>query len=211
MPDYDDVAHSDDKTDNDDTLDVHPGESEDGPADFASAARLLGADEDESVGAAQDEDDIDLGLGSAEADTEAGIETETETETDIETETEAEATDEGAVDEDEDPVDAMRRVLLTQFGDWYVVHSYAGYENKVKTNLESRIQSLDMEDYIYQVEVPDRRTSSRSRTASASRSSARSSRATSWCGWTSTTSRGARSATRPASPDSSAPRPGRRR
>ena len=48
----------------------------------------------------------------------------------------------------------MRRVLLTQFGDWYVVHSYAGYENKVKTNLESRIQSLDMEDYIFQVEVP---------------------------------------------------------
>ncbi|MGK5112948.1 transcription termination/antitermination protein NusG [Geodermatophilus sp. CPCC 205506] len=39
-------------------------------------------------------------------------------------------------------------------GDWYVVHSYAGYENKVKTNLESRIQSLDMEDYIYQIEVP---------------------------------------------------------
>jgi transcriptional antiterminator NusG len=39
-------------------------------------------------------------------------------------------------------------------GDWYVVHSYAGYENKVKANLESRIQSLDMEDYIFQVEVP---------------------------------------------------------
>ncbi|UQX90331.1 transcription termination/antitermination protein NusG [Jatrophihabitans telluris] len=39
-------------------------------------------------------------------------------------------------------------------GDWYVIHSYAGYENKVKTNLESRISSLDMEDYIYQVEVP---------------------------------------------------------
>jgi transcriptional antiterminator NusG len=39
-------------------------------------------------------------------------------------------------------------------GDWYVVHSYAGYENRVKTNLESRIQSLNMEDYIYQIEVP---------------------------------------------------------
>ncbi|HZC73825.1 MAG TPA: transcription termination/antitermination protein NusG [Jatrophihabitans sp.] len=44
--------------------------------------------------------------------------------------------------------------MQNQYGDWYVVHSYAGYENKVKTNLESRIQSLDMEDYIYQVEVP---------------------------------------------------------
>jgi transcriptional antiterminator NusG len=56
--------------------------------------------------------------------------------------------------EDEDPVETLRRELRTQYGDWYVVHSYAGYENKVKTNLESRIQSLDMEDYIFQVEVP---------------------------------------------------------
>jgi transcriptional antiterminator NusG len=39
-------------------------------------------------------------------------------------------------------------------GDWYVVHSYAGYENRVKTNLESRITSLNMEDYIFQIEVP---------------------------------------------------------
>ena len=56
--------------------------------------------------------------------------------------------------EEEDPVEALRRELRTAFGDWYVVHSYAGYENKVKTNLESRISSLDMEDYIFQVEVP---------------------------------------------------------
>ncbi len=57
-------------------------------------------------------------------------------------------------DEEADPVEAMRKVLRSQFGDWYVIHSYAGYENKVKTNLESRIQSLDMEDYIFQIEVP---------------------------------------------------------
>ena len=56
--------------------------------------------------------------------------------------------------EEEDPVESLRRELRTAFGDWYVVHSYAGYENKVKTNLESRISSLDMEDYIFQVEVP---------------------------------------------------------
>jgi transcription termination/antitermination protein NusG len=55
---------------------------------------------------------------------------------------------------EEDPVEALRRTLANQYGDWYVVHSYAGYENKVKTNLESRISSLDMEDYIFQVEVP---------------------------------------------------------
>jgi transcription termination/antitermination protein NusG len=53
-----------------------------------------------------------------------------------------------------DPVEELRTELRRAPGDWFVVHSYAGYENKVKTNLESRISSLDMEDYIYQVEVP---------------------------------------------------------
>jgi len=55
---------------------------------------------------------------------------------------------------EQDPAAELRRALQTAPGDWYVVHSYAGYENKVKTNLESRIASLDMEDYIFQVEVP---------------------------------------------------------
>ena len=53
-----------------------------------------------------------------------------------------------------DPAEEMRAALRRAPGDWYVVHSYAGYENKVKANLESRISSLDMEDYIFQVEVP---------------------------------------------------------
>ncbi|MFN8200704.1 MAG: transcription termination/antitermination protein NusG [Nakamurella multipartita] len=48
----------------------------------------------------------------------------------------------------------MRSALKRAAGEWYVVHSYAGYENKVKTNLETRIKSLDMEDYIFQIEVP---------------------------------------------------------
>jgi len=48
----------------------------------------------------------------------------------------------------------MREALRYLPGDWYVVHSYAGYENKVKTNLESRISSLNMEDFIFQIEVP---------------------------------------------------------
>jgi transcription termination/antitermination protein NusG len=61
---------------------------------------------------------------------------------------------EAAAEHDEDPAEALRSTLRSQFGDWYVIHSYAGYENKVKTNLESRITSLDMEDYIFQIEVP---------------------------------------------------------
>jgi transcription termination/antitermination protein NusG len=53
-----------------------------------------------------------------------------------------------------DPVEEFKRELRMMPGDWYVVHSYAGYENRVKTNLESRITSLNMEDYIFQIEVP---------------------------------------------------------
>ncbi len=56
--------------------------------------------------------------------------------------------------EEADPAEELRSALRRAHGDWYVVHSYAGYENKVKTNLETRIKSLDMEDFIYQIEVP---------------------------------------------------------
>jgi transcription termination/antitermination factor NusG len=53
-----------------------------------------------------------------------------------------------------DPLGEFKAQLRTQPGEWYVVHSYAGYENRVKTNIETRTQSLNMEDYIFQVEVP---------------------------------------------------------
>jgi transcription termination/antitermination protein NusG len=71
----------------------------------------------------------------------------------------ADALAEDALAEDaEESADSVReefeRELRMLPGDWYVVHSYAGYENRVKTNLESRIQSLNMEDYIFQIEVP---------------------------------------------------------
>jgi transcriptional antiterminator NusG len=74
------------------------------------------------------------------------------TNTDPDTDTAAEEADTEA--DTEDPAAELRHALERAPGDWYVVHSYAGYENKVKTNLESRIASLDMEDYIFQVEVP---------------------------------------------------------
>jgi transcriptional antiterminator NusG len=57
-------------------------------------------------------------------------------------------------EEETDPVAAFKEQLRALPGDWYVVHSYAGYENRVRANLESRTQSLNMEDYIFQIEVP---------------------------------------------------------
>ena len=57
-------------------------------------------------------------------------------------------------DEELDPAVALKKDLRSRPGDWYVIHSYAGYENKVKANLETRVQNLDVGDYIFQVEVP---------------------------------------------------------
>jgi transcriptional antiterminator NusG len=53
-----------------------------------------------------------------------------------------------------DAVAAFREELRTLPGEWYVIHTYAGYENRVKSNLEQRAVSLNVEEYIYQAEVP---------------------------------------------------------
>jgi transcriptional antiterminator NusG len=66
----------------------------------------------------------------------------------------ADAADEPEVEVEEDPVAEFKAQLKALPGEWYVIHSYAGYENRVKANLENRTQSLNMEDFIYQVEVP---------------------------------------------------------
>ena len=79
--------------------------------------------------------------------------------------TDESATDQAATDEppaeeaEADPSVEIREALRRAPGDWYVVHSYAGYENRVKTNLETRTSSLNMEDYIFQIEVPTREES----------------------------------------------------
>lgn len=70
-----------------------------------------------------------------------------------------EQTPEEQVVEEDDPTEELRAALRREPGDWYVVHSYAGYENRVKTNLETRTSSLNMEDFIFQVEVPQREES----------------------------------------------------
>ena len=85
------------------------------------------------------EGDLELAHGAGDAVTEDAV-----TEDAVTEEPEVEA----------DPVEEMRAALRRAPGDWYVVHSYAGYENKVKTNLETRVQTLDVEDFIFQVEVP---------------------------------------------------------
>jgi transcriptional antiterminator NusG len=131
-------------------LDDTSPESADQPLSPA-AAEARGIEADVVASGYQDHGPGDLPLATAE---------EEQTTADLAASSAGELTDPGAdvpvaePAEDEDPVEELRRELRAAFGDWYVVHSYAGYENKVKTNLESRISSLDMEEYIFQVEVP---------------------------------------------------------
>ncbi|WP_328933687.1 MULTISPECIES: transcription termination/antitermination protein NusG [unclassified Streptomyces] len=97
--------------------------------------------EDEDEEAAEDLDDET----AAEDDETAAEDDETAAEDDEE---EAEPA------EPVDPVVALREELRLLPGEWYVIHTYAGYENRVKTNLEQRAVSLNVEDYIFAAEVP---------------------------------------------------------
>ena len=116
----------------------------------------LHSDVDAATGAVDGEaaDVVDETSGFADepAADEAGTD-EAATEEDGAEEAGAESTDAEAPAEDDTLAEFMREMRM-QPGDWYVIHSYAGYENRVKTNLESRIGSLNMEDYIFQIEVP---------------------------------------------------------
>jgi transcription termination/antitermination protein NusG len=97
-----------------------------------------------------------LAEAGAELEAEAALEAQAAIRAENEAEDDAAAAEaEPAADgEEADPVTEFKAELRLLPGDWYVVHSYAGYENRVRTNLESRTQSLNMEDYIFQIEVP---------------------------------------------------------
>jgi transcriptional antiterminator NusG len=78
-------------------------------------------------------------------------ESDAEVESDTDDTEGVEAQDEPSED---DPLEAFRRELWAKAGDWFVVHTYSGMENRVKSNLENRIISLNMEDYIHEIVVP---------------------------------------------------------
>ncbi|KAB2808407.1 transcription termination/antitermination protein NusG [Pimelobacter simplex] len=125
-------------------------------AEDTAAAEAFAAAElaDEAVDETADvEADVDIDVEAevqAEADDETDVEPAAD-ETEVSDETEAEAAEEP---EDQDPLEAFRRELWAKPGDWFVVHTYSGMENRVKQNLENRIHSLNMEDYIHEIVVP---------------------------------------------------------
>ncbi|MFJ7064566.1 transcription termination/antitermination protein NusG [Streptomyces sp. NPDC101115] len=97
--------------------------------------------------------------GTEVADVEAAEEEAEESEESDES-AEAELAEEEEAEEAEpaapvDPIAALREELRTLPGEWYVIHTYAGYEKRVKANLEQRAVSLNVEEFIYQAEVPE--------------------------------------------------------
>ncbi|MCZ4100062.1 transcription termination/antitermination protein NusG [Streptomyces sp. So13.3] len=147
------VYDADESVEGDDTaLDIV--EAADGDIDQAEAA-------DEAAGEAAEQAAVhvidETGAAVAEDaqdETEAAVDEEADA---VLAEADAElAEDAEPVEEPEpvDPVAAFREELRTLPGEWYVIHTYAGYENRVKSNLEQRAVSLNVEDYIYQAEVP---------------------------------------------------------
>ncbi|MFF8375083.1 transcription termination/antitermination protein NusG [Streptomyces sp. NPDC015661] len=109
--------------------------------------------EDVEVDAAEDAADEDVEIDEADEVEESDEDETAEAEEveDAEEETEEEAEPAAPVD----PVAALREELRTLPGEWYVIHTYAGYEKRVKANLEQRAVSLNVEDFIYQAEVPE--------------------------------------------------------
>ena len=97
-----------------------------------------------------DVEDTEAPAAAAAADTTA----DERAEADETTEAEEAAEEAEEPEDDRDPVEKLREELRTLPGEWYVIHTYAGYENRVKTNLEQRAVSLNVEDYIFQAEVP---------------------------------------------------------
>lgn len=116
-------------------------EVESAAPESADAGSAEDSDDSEDADSEGDAADGDLSEGDAETGSEGD-------------DAEADALAAAAAAAEVDPADEFKAKLRRQEGDWYVIHSYAGYENRVKANLETRIQTLDMEDYIFEIQVP---------------------------------------------------------
>ncbi len=114
-------------------IDLGAASEESGEAGDGGLNLDFGAEETQDA----EDDDIDLNFGE-----------------DAEAEDEEEEDDDSESDDAEAALENLRQELRTKIGDWYVVHTYSGMENRVQQNLENRANSLNMEDYIFEVVVP---------------------------------------------------------
>jgi transcriptional antiterminator NusG len=119
--------------------------------DLEEATVLVENDDDEAGQAevASEESASEQSESAAESGAESDAEPGAESSTEPGAESEGEAAPGSA-----EAIEEFREALRRAPGEWYVIHSYAGYENRVKQNLETRMTTLNMEEFIFQVEVP---------------------------------------------------------
>ncbi len=166
--DDDDVDVADDADDSDDddveVIGLAPGESPDPELEARYGEPDEGSDveDDPRLDSEGTDETSDLGMGLddhedggatsrelSEAEGDEGPEGSADDESDDDSDD-----DEDAEPVASDPLEEFRRELWAKPGDWFVVHTYSGMENRVKSNLENRIISLNMEDYIHEIVVP---------------------------------------------------------
>jgi transcriptional antiterminator NusG len=142
------------------SLEMSEAEGDEGPeADVELSEDVAAALADDPAGATDDEP-VSAEVAEVEVDDlEADEDTETDAADESDDEAGDEADDEAKADADgesgaPDPLEEFRAELWAKPGDWFVVHTYSGMENRVKSNLENRIISLNMEDYIHEIVVP---------------------------------------------------------
>ncbi|MER5194683.1 transcription termination/antitermination protein NusG [Streptomyces sp. NPDC002755] len=126
---------------------IEPDESVDDELEIVEGADEVDEFEAAEAEAGEPAEEAALHVEDEEADEDVEAE-------DTEAEDVVDEAEEEAPAEPVDPVVALREELRTLPGEWYVIHTYAGYENRVKTNLEQRAVSLNVEDYIFAAEVP---------------------------------------------------------
>ncbi|MGW7312950.1 transcription termination/antitermination protein NusG [Streptomyces sp. NPDC054854] len=133
---------------------VDPDEAELADADAGIAAEEAALHVEDEVDA-EAEDDAEVEEADDSDGETAEVDVEAADESDVEDDEEAEEAAEVEPAEPVDPTQALRDELRLLPGEWYVIHTYAGYEKRVKANLEQRAVSLNVEEFIYQAEVPE--------------------------------------------------------
>ncbi|MET9699635.1 transcription termination/antitermination protein NusG [Streptomyces sp. NPDC006529] len=140
---------------------ANPDEAEIADAEAGVAAEEAAVHvEDDAEAAEADEDAADEDAEAVEDDADEVDADDAEAEDAEAGDADAEVTDEAEAEAEEpaepvDPIQALRDELRLLPGEWYVIHTYAGYEKRVKANLEQRAVSLNVEEFIYQAEVPE--------------------------------------------------------
>lgn len=135
------------------TEDVAEVTADDATTAETDAAADEGASADDSA-SADDAADVTDADDTDTADADESTSADADESTEAEESAEADESTEAAAGDDVDPAEEFKSELRMQEGDWYVIHSYAGYENRVKQNLENRAVSLNLEDFIFESQVP---------------------------------------------------------